>query len=123
MKFKVMGDSCNIDDKGSSCCTPAREEKNLKEHWNKAYLSSPDEELSWYEAVPEETICLIEKCNLSPDSVILNVGAGLPVHRYSTETLAGRLGNDFRLVGSFDHIFFMPSGAERPYVYTLFRKR
>lgn len=232
MKFQLMGDSCNIDDKGSSCCSSAKEEKNLKEHWNNAYLNSPDEKLGWYESFPEETICLVEKCNLSPDSVILNVGAGtttlieflllmgyknviatdisdasleklkqrlgdekdkikwivddltrptllnriepvdlwidravlhfftepqdreiyfglvkskvkeggfaifaeynlsgasnctgLPVHRYSTEILAGRLGNDFELDGSFDHIYFMPSGAERPYIYTLFKKR
>gem|GEM_PF-6197457 len=29
MKFQLMGDSCNIDDKGSSCCSPAKEEKSL----------------------------------------------------------------------------------------------
>ncbi len=232
MKINLTGESCHIDDKGSSCCAPAaEEEKSLKEHWNKAYLNSPDDKLGWYEAFPEETICLVEKCNLSPDSVILNVGAGtttligfllligyknviatdisdaslnklkislgddkdkvkwivddltrptllnhiapvdlwidravlhfftapedrdtyfglvrskvkkggfaifaeynldgaskcagLPIHRYSTEMLVRRLGNEFELTGSFDHIYFMPSGAERPYVYTLFKK-
>lgn len=232
MKFQLMGDSCNIEDKGSSCCSPAKEEKNLQTHWDKAYLNSPDEKLGWFEEVPEETICLIEKCNLSPDSVILNVGAGtttlieflllmgyeniiatdiseaslnklkqnlgnekdkiewivddltrptllnqmesvdlwidravlhfftgqeekktyfdlirnkikkegftifaefnlngatkcsgLPVHRYSTKMLAENLGNDFTLIGSFDHIYTMPSGDKRPYIYSLFQKK
>lgn len=232
MNFQLMGDSCDIDDKSSSCCTPAKEEKNLQAHWDKAYLNSQNEKLGWYEEVPEETICLIEKCNLSADAVILNVGAGtttlieflllmgyenviatdisetslnklkqnlgaekdkvewivddltrptllnridpvdlwvdravlhfftgrqekktyfdlvrskvkkggfaifaefslegatkcsgLPVHRYSTEMLAENLGNEFELIGSFNHIYIMPSGSERPYVYTLFRKK
>ncbi len=51
------------------------------------------------------------------------VCAGLPVHRYSKEMLIEKLGTDFELIDSFDYIYIMPSGAERPYVYTLFRKR
>ncbi|NOX85309.1 MAG: hypothetical protein GXO86_05000 [Chlorobi bacterium] len=50
--------------------------KNLKEHWNNDYLNSPEDKPDWYEEVPEQTICLIENCNLSPDSVILNAGGG-----------------------------------------------
>jgi hypothetical protein len=234
MKVKILGDSCEVGDKGSSCCSApaAKAEVNLKTHWDEAYLNSPDNKLGWYESFPAETLCLVEKCNLSPDSVILNVGAGtttlieflllmgykniiatdissaslnklknslgdesgkveymvddltqpallnkiapvdlwidravlhfftrseerdtyfelvrskvkkggfaifaeynldgatkcagLPIHRYSTDMLAGNLGNDFELVGNFDHLYFMPSGAERPYVYALFRKK
>jgi len=48
--------------------------------------------------------------------------AGLPVHRYSKEMLVEKLGADFELTDSFDHTFIMPSGAERSYIYTLFRK-
>ena len=229
----MNGESCELIDKRKSYrATPVQKgDINLKEHWNKAYLKTHDKNLGWHEEVPEETICLIEKCNLSADSVILNVGAGtttliefllwmgyknviatdisnaslnklklrlgddkdkvewivddltcptllngispvdlwidravlhfftepqdkdtyfglvrskiikggfaifaefnlngaarcsgLPVHRYSTEMLAGYLGNDFELIGSFNHIYFMPSGNERPYVYALFQK-
>ncbi len=233
MKFTLLdGDSCSIDRKGSSCCKPVEEKKSLKEHWNKAYINNPEDRLGWYEEVPEETICLIEKCNLSPQSTILNVGvgtstlidflllmgyqniiatdisdksinklkqklgknsykvayivddltkptllteiepvalwvdravlhfftdkeekktyfdlvrskimpggfaifaefslsgatkcSGLPIHRYSTEMLADNLGDKFELVGGFNHVYTMPSGAERPYIYTLFKKK
>ncbi len=50
------------------------------------------------------------------------VCAGLPIHRYSKELLAEKLGSNFKLVESFEHIYIMPSGSERPYIYTLFRK-
>jgi len=48
--------------------------------------------------------------------------AGLPVHRYSKEMLIEKIGTDFELTENFDHTYLMPSGAERPYIYTLFRK-
>lgn len=48
--------------------------------------------------------------------------SGLNVHRYSVEMLAERLGSDFNLIHSFNHIYTMPSGALRPYVYALFKK-
>ena len=49
--------------------------------------------------------------------------SGLPVLRYNTEMLKSRLGDDFELIESFDHIYTMPSGAERPYIYTLFKRK
>ena len=51
------------------------------------------------------------------------VCAGLPIYRYSKEMLIEKLGMDFELIDSFDYTYIMPSRAERPYVYTLFRKR
>ena len=229
----MTGESCDNNDKGKSCCsTPVQEEKvDMKGHWDKVYSSRADEKLGWYEDFPQESICLIDKCNLSPDSVILNVGAGtttlieflllmgytniiatdissdsltklktglgneedkitwivddltnpvhlkniplvdlwidravlhffteskdqstyfellkskvrkggfvlfaefnlngatkcsgLPIHRYSEEILAEKLGDNFELTDSFDYLYSTPSGAERPYIYTLFRK-
>jgi len=229
----MTGESCSINDKGRGCCTAPVQQSavDLKEHWNKAYLKSADDKLGWYEEFPQESICLIDKCNLSPDSVILNVGAGtttlieflllmgytniiatdisndsltrlktglgdekdkvtwivddltnpvllknippvdlwidravlhfftelkdqdtyfdllkskirkdgfvifaeynlngatqcagLPIQRYNEEMLSKKLGDDFTLTDSFEYLYFMPSGAERPYVYTLFRK-
>jgi len=239
LRFKIVQTATSfaqliicIMNKESHFHRAATADKNIQDHWNKVYLKSPDDKLGWYEEVPEETICLLDKCNLPPDAVILNVGAGttilieylllmgytniiatdisgaslsrlkqkigsekdkvewivddltrpallnsispvdlwidravlhffitredkktyfdllrskikkggfaifaefsldgatkcsgLPVHRYSTEMLAGNLGSDFELVGSFNHLYMMPSGAERPYVFTLFRRK
>lgn len=47
---------------------------------------------------------------------------GLPIHRYNTEMLHKKLGNDFKLIESFDYIYTMPSGDTRVYVYTLFKR-
>jgi len=229
----MTGESCGINDKGKSCCTAPVQESavDLKEHWNRAYLNSAEDKLGWYEEFPQESICLVDKCNLSPGSLILNVGAGtttlieflllmgyrniiatdisndsltklkaglgsdkdkvtwivddltkpvllknippvdlwidravlhfftepkdqdtyfellkskvrkggyvifaefnlkgatkcsgLPIYRYSREMLAEKLGDNFELKDSFEYLYFMPSGAKRPYIYTLFRR-
>jgi SAM-dependent methyltransferase len=49
--------------------------------------------------------------------------AGLDIHRYNKEMLAEKLGENFDLIESFDYTYNNPSGGERPYVYTLFRKK
>lgn len=48
--------------------------------------------------------------------------SGLSVNRYSKEMLIEKLGNDFNLVHSFNHIYTMPSGSLRPYIYALFKR-
>lgn len=225
--------SCIINDKGKSCCSaPANTntETNLQEHWNNAYLNSPEEKLGWFETDLTPTLNLVSKTNLDKSARILNVGAGsttlideliklgytdliasdlsevaleklenriksskvdyvvddltepteltkivnvdlwidravlhfftknneqdayfellkskvskngfvilaeynidgatvcagLPVHRYSKEMLVEKLGSEFELLESFEYSYFMPSGAERPYIYTLFIKK
>jgi hypothetical protein len=232
-EIKMNENSCNITDKGKSCCSsPANtnSETNLKEHWNNAYLNSPEEKLGWFETDLTPTLNLVSNTNLDKDARILNVGAGsttlidelinlgyinliacdlseialeklesriksskvdyvvddltepskltnienvdlwidravlhfftknneqdeyfkllkskvntngfvilaeyhmngatvcagLPVHRYSKEMLVERLGNKFELLESFEYTYLMPSGNERPYIYTLFRKK
>jgi hypothetical protein len=228
----MKGESCNISDKGKSCCSPQvqNENVNLKEHWDTAYLNSLENKLGWYETDLTPTIKLISKTGISKSARILNVGAGsttlvdellnlgysnliasdlskvalknlenrlgtkkvefivddlinptvlknietvdlwidravlhfftktkeqdtyfdllknkvksngfvllaeynlngatvcagLPVHRYSKEMLIEKLGTDFKLIDSFDYTYIMPSGAERPYIYTLFQKK
>lgn len=47
--------------------------------------------------------------------------SGLPVHRYSAESLSGLLGDAFRLVESLDYIYRQPGGDTRPYIYTRFQ--
>ncbi len=48
--------------------------------------------------------------------------AGLNVKNYDHNTLREFLGEDFLLIEYFDYIYHMPSGAERPYIYTLFQR-
>ena len=48
---------------------------DFKSHWNTAY-NKADEQLGWFEEVPEKTMRLIEACKLKKDAQILNVGAG-----------------------------------------------
>ena len=49
--------------------------------------------------------------------------SGLPVHRYSKEMLQEKMEPEFKLVESFDYNYIMPSGEQRPYIYTLFKKQ
>ena len=48
--------------------------------------------------------------------------SGLPVHRYNTEMLQNKLGENFNLITNFDYDYTMPSGDSRTYVYTLFQR-
>lgn len=48
--------------------------------------------------------------------------SGLPVHRYSEDMLQERLGDEFNLIESFEYTYTMPSGDQRPYIYTLFHR-
>lgn len=48
---------------------------------------------------------------------------GLPVHRYSKELIAEGIGSDYDLEEAFDYTFINPKGGERPYIYTLFKKK
>ncbi len=225
--------SCNINDKGKSCCSTSANTNtatNLQEHWNNAYLNSPEEKLGWFETDLTPTLNLVTKTNLNKSARILNVGAGsttlideliklgytdliasdlsevaleklknrikstkvdylvddltkstkltkienvdlwidravlhfftknneqdayfellkskvtkngfvilaeynldgatvcagLPVYRYSKDMLVEKLGREFELLESFEYMYYMPSGAKRPYIYTLFVKK
>lgn len=48
--------------------------------------------------------------------------SGLPVQRYNERMLSNKIGNDFKLLESFNYTYTMPSGETREYVYTLFQK-
>ncbi len=61
-------DSCN-DDKQSIPIS-------LETHWNNAYLKTPISNLGWYEEYAQQSIELIEKCDLPKDALIFNAGAG-----------------------------------------------
>lgn len=48
--------------------------------------------------------------------------SGLNVMNYDQRMLSDFLGEDFNLIDHFDYIYYTPSGEERPYIYTLFKK-
>jgi len=48
--------------------------------------------------------------------------SGLPVQRYSVESLGEFFGDGFKFVESLDYTYQMPSGDLRPYVYARFQK-
>ena len=48
--------------------------------------------------------------------------SGLPVARYSAETLAQELGSEFRLIEAVRHEHQTPWGAMQPFVYARFRR-
>jgi len=48
--------------------------------------------------------------------------SGLPVRRYNELMLKSKLEKNFDLVESFEYNYTMPSGDERPYIYTLFKR-
>jgi len=48
--------------------------------------------------------------------------SGLNVKNYSQNMISEFLGNDFELLEYFNHLYINPSGGERPYVYTLFKR-
>ncbi|MBL1215177.1 MAG: class I SAM-dependent methyltransferase [Ignavibacteriae bacterium] len=48
--------------------------------------------------------------------------SGLDVVNYDQKMISEFLGNDFELIKYLDHLYINPSGGERPYVYTLFRR-
>ena len=49
--------------------------------------------------------------------------SGLNVKNYDQGIISEFLGNDFELLEYFNHLYINPSGGERPYVYTLFRRK
>ena len=49
--------------------------------------------------------------------------SGLPVVRYSPETLAAELGSDFTVVESFDHPHRTPSGTVQSFLHARFVRR
>ena len=48
--------------------------------------------------------------------------SGLDVFNYNEEMLQERLGDEFKLIDSFNYTYAQPSGNTREYVYTLFQR-
>ncbi|MFT6748070.1 MAG: 2-polyprenyl-3-methyl-5-hydroxy-6-metoxy-1,4-benzoquinol methylase [Glaciecola sp.] len=50
--------------------------KDFKTHWEGVYNSKSDQEVSWYEEVPETSLRLIKGVNPSKSDAIIDVGGG-----------------------------------------------
>ena len=46
------------------------------EHWESVYRTKSERDVSWFEAVPEVSLALIEAAGLSADTCIIDVGGG-----------------------------------------------
>jgi len=49
--------------------------------------------------------------------------SGLDVKNYNEKMLGEFLGDEFSLIKSFNYTYIQPSGGERPFVYTLFKRK
>lgn len=49
--------------------------------------------------------------------------SGLDVRNYNQTMIAEFLGTEFNLIEHFPYIYVQPSGAKRPYIYTLFQRK
>lgn len=56
----------------------------------------------------------------NPDSATMC--SGLPVYQYDIDLLGANLGDNFKLLESFNHTYTMPSGDTREYIYGMFVK-
>src|ERR1035437_10132757 len=52
------------------------ETTNLKEHWEKIYSMKTQQEFSWYEPTPIQSIKFFKKFNLPKNAKIIDIGAG-----------------------------------------------
>ena len=50
--------------------------ETLKQHWENIYEKRPLTDVSWYEAVPETLLSLIEEIHLSKNAAIIDIGGG-----------------------------------------------
>lgn len=84
----------------------------LEEQQRKAYHATLDKVLKpeGYVIIAAFSLKGAKKCS------------GLDLQRYDEKMLARFLGADFELTEHLDHTYHQPSGAPRPYVYTLFRR-
>jgi hypothetical protein len=49
---------------------------SISSHWDTIYSSTALDQLGWFEAQPEPSLQLIERCELALDAPILDAGSG-----------------------------------------------
>ncbi|MEJ2344800.1 MAG: class I SAM-dependent methyltransferase [Gammaproteobacteria bacterium] len=50
--------------------------ENAKQHWEQIYATRSPEEVSWYQADPRSSLCLIEDTGVGRDDPLIDVGGG-----------------------------------------------
>lgn len=48
----------------------------MQDHWNNVYRSTASTQLGWYEETPKKCLELFDKCNLSKDDTVIDIGCG-----------------------------------------------
>jgi len=47
-----------------------------KQHWNHVFETKVDQDVSWFEALPETSLQLLEAAGMAADTCVLDVGGG-----------------------------------------------
>ena len=47
-----------------------------KSHWESFYLQKPVAETSWHQAIPQMSLEMVERADVSPDTAIIDIGGG-----------------------------------------------
>ena len=86
------------------------------------FFTSEKDQIVYFELlkslVKKNGFVIISTFNLSSAKMC----SGLPIYRYDENMLQEKLGIDFELIEAFNYTYTMPSGDQREYVYTLFKR-
>jgi len=47
-----------------------------RQHWNTVFTTKSEQDLSWFEALPDTSLHLLESSGLNPETCVLDVGGG-----------------------------------------------
>jgi SAM-dependent methyltransferase len=47
-----------------------------REHWNHIYSTRGEREVSWFEALPEPSLRMLQECGMNRDTCVIDVGGG-----------------------------------------------
>lgn len=50
--------------------------ENIKDHWEKVFATKAENEVSWFQPIPETSVNLLEECNPPMDGNIIDIGGG-----------------------------------------------
>lgn len=48
----------------------------MQQYWNDFHTGRPTEKTGWWEETPEKSLSLVDRCNLGPDDLVVDAGAG-----------------------------------------------
>ncbi len=80
---------------------------SAQDHWNRIYSTKSDQDVSWFEPLPEVSVRMMEAAGLNAQTCV-----------YSPDLLAAELGSDLTLVESIEHTHITPWGATQSFQYS-----